>query len=200
MSSGQPLDQSQSVDRVQDLALFRMPPGFRGRSAAVVQLWWIVQSTLFRLSPQALYGWRCFLLRLFGAKIGSKVLIRPGVKITYPWKLTIGDYVWVGDGTEFYTLAPITVGSHVAIAQDVAVITGTHDFRKCSFDISALPIVIEDECWLCAGGFIRQGVTLGRGSVIGARAIVHRSTKPYSINVGAPAKAVGDRRSGAAQR
>lgn len=194
MSVDPPPTQPQSAARVQDFTLYRLPPGFRGRSAAIVQLWWIVQSTLFGCSPQVLYGWRRFLLRLFGAKIGHHVLIRPGVRITYPWKLTIGDYAWIGDGTELYTLAPITIGSHVSISQDVAVITGTHDFRKPSFDISALPIVIEDECWVCAGAFVHQGVTLGRGSVIGARAVVHRSTAPYSINVGSPARSAGTRK------
>src|SRR5690606_37453676 len=71
--------------RVQDLARFRLPPGFRGRSALVVQLWWLVQATLFRLSPQVCYGWRRWLLRLFGARIGQGVLVRPSARITYPW-------------------------------------------------------------------------------------------------------------------
>jgi putative colanic acid biosynthesis acetyltransferase WcaF len=184
---------SDPARRVQDLSIFRMPEGFRGRSAVTVQLWWIVQATLFSWSPQVLYGWRAWLLRLFGAKIGRKVLIRPGVRITYPWKLSVGDYVWIGDGSELYTLAEIHIGSHVAIAQDVAVVTGSHKFRQTTFDIYAEPIRIEDECWLCAGAFIHQGVTVARGSVIGARAVVQASTEPYSINAGAPARAVGSR-------
>jgi putative colanic acid biosynthesis acetyltransferase WcaF len=103
----------------QDLSRFRMPAGFRGRSAVLVQLWWIVQDTAFRMSPQICYGWRNFLLRLFGAKIGKKVQIRPTTRVTYPWKLTIGDYVWVGDDCVFYDLGEIVLGSHVAIAHDV---------------------------------------------------------------------------------
>ena len=71
---------------VQDLKSFVLPPNFRGRPAWFVQLWWIVQATLFRCSPQALYGWRRFLLRLFGAQVGRGVIIRPTVEITYPWK------------------------------------------------------------------------------------------------------------------
>jgi putative colanic acid biosynthesis acetyltransferase WcaF len=183
---------------VQNLRDFRVPRGFRGRSAAFVQLWWLVQALLFRPSPQVLYGWRAFLLRLFGAKIGRGVKIRPGVKITYPWRLTVGDYVWIGDGTELYTLAEVRIGNHVALAQDIAVITGSHNFRELGFDIYAEPIVIEDECWLCAGAFIHQGVTLARGSVVGARAVVRRDTAPFSINVGLPAKCVGFRREEAA--
>jgi putative colanic acid biosynthesis acetyltransferase WcaF len=76
----------------QDLKTFKMPKGFRGKTKFYVQLWWILQGTLFRLSPQFMYGWRRSILRLFGANIGDNVLIRPTVKILYPWKLTIGDW------------------------------------------------------------------------------------------------------------
>jgi acetyltransferase-like isoleucine patch superfamily enzyme len=72
-------------------------PGFRGRLSWVVQIWWLVQATLFRWSTQVLYGWRRWLLRAFGARIGRGVIIRPSVQVTYPWKLMIGDYAWVGD-------------------------------------------------------------------------------------------------------
>lgn len=81
---------------MQDLRGFSVPKGFRGGNVIKVQLWWAIQATLFSWSPQVLYRWRAFLLRLFGAKIGKNVVIRPSVKITYPWKLTIGDYAWVG--------------------------------------------------------------------------------------------------------
>jgi putative colanic acid biosynthesis acetyltransferase WcaF len=82
---------------MQDLSQFKLDKGFRGRNSFTVQLWWLVNSLFFRPSPQLFYSWRRFLLRLFGAKIGKKVIIRPCAKITYPWKLSIGDYSWVGD-------------------------------------------------------------------------------------------------------
>ncbi len=78
-----------------------------------------VQATIFAWSPQVLYRWRAFLLRLFGAKIGKNVVIRPSVKITYPWKLTLGDYAWVGDEVNLYTLGEITIGAHSVISQKV---------------------------------------------------------------------------------
>ena len=78
--------------KFQQLNLFRLPPKFRGRSGFIVQIWWLVQSTLFSWSPQFLYSWRRFLLRIFGAKIGKMVQIRPTARVTYPWKLIIGDY------------------------------------------------------------------------------------------------------------
>src|SRR6185312_11758404 len=94
----------QSEASLQELSRFRLPLGFRGRSAAVVQLWWIVQATLFRASPQGLYGFRRGLLRLFGAQIGAKVLVRPTARITYPWRIKIGDHAWIGDYANLYSL------------------------------------------------------------------------------------------------
>ncbi|PHY12809.1 colanic acid biosynthesis acetyltransferase WcaF [Caulobacter sp. B11] len=180
--------------RVQDLSKFRLPPEFRGRSAVIVQLWWIVQATIFGMSPQFLYGWRNWLLRCFGAKIGKDVLIRPTVRITYPWKLRVGDRSWVGDYAGLYTLGEITIGADAVVSQHAYLCTGSHDMGAVGFDIYAMPIVINDEAWVAAGAFIQPGLTIGRGSVIGARSIVTRDTKPFKVYLGSPAVEVGDRR------
>ena len=177
----------------QDLSMFAMPKKFRGRSAFVVQLWWIVQGTLFRMSPQALYGWRRFLLCLFGAKIGKHVIIRPTARITYPWKLKIGDSVWIGDHAEIYNLGPITIGSNVSISHRVYLCAGTHDYRKKSFPIEAPPIRIEDEVWLPVDVFVGPGVTIGRGVVVGARSAVLTDLPEGMVCYGSPAKPIRPR-------
>jgi putative colanic acid biosynthesis acetyltransferase WcaF len=174
----------------QDLSQFRLPRGFRGRSPVVVQIWWIVQDTLFRWSPQGLYAWRNFLLRIFGAKLGKSVQFRSTVRVTYPWKLTVGDHVWVGDDCVFYNLGEIVVGSSVAIAHDVYFCTGTHDYTKINFPIAQKPIRIEDEVWLPNDIFIGPGVTIGRGSVVGARSTVLSDMPPGMICYGHPAKPI----------
>lgn len=180
--------------QVQDLSRFRMPPGFRGRSAVVVQLWWLLQGTLFAWSPQFMFGWRRWLLRLFGAKIGKGVLIRPTVRITYPWKLTIGDHSWVGDFAEIYTLGPIEIGRHAVVSQYCYLCTGSHDHSSPTFDISAKPIVIEDEAWVAAGAFVHPGVTIAKGSVVAAKSVVRESTVAYGVYAGAPLRFLRDRR------
>ena len=177
----------------QDLSLFRMPAGFRGRSAVVVQIWWIVQATFFRMSPQILYGWRNFLLRAFGATIGKAVRIRSTTRVTYPWKLTIGDYVWVGDDCVFYNLGEIVLGSHVAVANDVYFCTGLHDYRRIDFPIGEKPIRIEDEVWIPNDVFIGPGVTVGKGSIVGARSTVLNDLPGGMICYGNPAKAIKPR-------
>ena len=96
---------------MQRLDKFILPKNFRGKNKFIVQLWWIVQSLFFNTSPQFMFGWRRFLLRLFGSKIGCNVKIRPSVKVTYPWKLIIGSYSWIGDDVVLYNLGNINIGT-----------------------------------------------------------------------------------------
>ena len=88
-----------------------------------------------RPTPQILYAWRSFAWRLFGAKVGRKVLIRPGVRVTFPWKVEIGDYCWIGDNATFYSIAKITIGEHSVISQDAYLCAGTHDHRDVTFPL-----------------------------------------------------------------
>jgi putative colanic acid biosynthesis acetyltransferase WcaF len=178
---------------IQDLSSFKLPAGFRGRSAFIVQLWWIVQSSLFRLSPDFMYSWRSWLLRLFGAKVGQGVRIRPSAQITYPWKLKIGDHTWIGSESVLYNLGDIEIGSNVAIAHRVYLCAGSHNYEDPSFAIKASPIVIEDEVWLPNDIFVAPGVCIGRGAVVGARSSVFKDLPPMMICYGNPAKPIRPR-------
>jgi len=177
----------------QKLSTFVITNEFRGRSKLVVQAWWLIQSSLFSMSPQFLYGWRNMLLRLFGAKIGKGVIIRPNVRITYPWKLTIGDYAWIGDNAELYTLGNITIGKNAVISQKCYLCTGSHDFQSEAFDIYQKPIVVEDEAWIAADVYVAPGLTIGKGAVIGARSSVFNDMPEGMICIGSPAKPVKPR-------
>lgn len=179
--------------KFQDLSEFVIPSGFRGRPGWLAQAWWLVQSTLFAMSPQFMYGWRRFLLRLFGAKIGSGVIIRPSVRITYPWKLTIGDNAWIGDQVELYTLGDIFIGNNVVISQRSYLCTGGHDYQSVSFDIYAKAVVIEEEVWVATDVYISPGITIGKGAVIGARSTVLKDMPSRMICVGEPAKPIKER-------
>ena len=177
----------------QNLDKFEMPEGFRGRGAVTVQVWWLIQSTLFSFSPQFMYRWRNFLLRLFGAKIGKNVIIRPSVRTTYPWKLTIGDNAWVGDYVELYTLGEITIGKDAVVSQRSYLCTGSHDHTSEKFDIYANPIVIEDQAWVATDVFIAPGVTIGKGAVIGSRSSVYKDMPSGMICIGSPAAPIKPR-------
>ncbi len=178
----------------QDLSRFQMPDNFRGKPGWYVQLWWVVQALLFHPSPQVLYGWRRFLLKCFGAKIGKGVIIRPSAQITYPWKLSIGDHAWIGDDVVLYTLGEIHIGANTVISQRSYICTGSHDYKKDTFDIFSMPITIKDECWLATDVFVGPGVTIDKGIVIAARSSVYKSIHAAAgVYKGNPAKRVGDR-------
>lgn len=179
--------------KFQNLNSFVLPAGFRGRSVLLVQFWWFIQATLFSCSPQFAYGWRNFLLRLFGASIGKNVIIRPSVRVTYPWKLTIKDNAWVGDYVELYTLGDITIGENAVVSQKSYLCTGSHDYQSEAFDIYAKPIVIENEAWVASDVFIAPGVTIGRGAVIGSRSSVYKDMPAGMICIGNPAKPIKPR-------
>ena len=177
----------------QDLRKFRVPPGFRGRSGVVVFLWLLVQATLFGLSPQPLYAWRRMLLRLFGAKVGAGVIVRPTARITYPWKVEIGDFSWVGDHAELYSLDRIVIGSHAVVSQSSFLCTASHDYRDIAFSYVNAPITIGDQAWVAADVFVAPGVSIGRGAVVGARSLVLGDIPASAIAYGAPAAIRGQR-------
>ena len=178
---------------MQRLSDFQVPRHFRGKSTITVQLWWFVQKLFCNLSPQLMYGWRRFWLRLFGAEIGEGVLIRPSVKVVYPWKLKIGDHSWIGDDVSLYTLGEIEIGANTVISQKCYLCTGSHDYTKQSFDIYAEKITIGEGVWLATDVFVAPGVTIGDGVVVGARSTVLNDLPEGMICYGNPAKPVKSR-------
>ena len=178
---------------IQELNKFRLPSNFRGKSAFTVQLWWIVQGVFFKNSPQFMYGFRRFLLRLFGAKIGKKVILRPSVKITYPWKVSIDDFSWIGDEVNLYSLREIEIGKNVVISQKSYLCTGSHDYLQSDFPIFAKKIIIEDECWLATDVFVSPGVKIMKATVVGARSSVYSNLPSNKICIGNPAKVIRNR-------
>jgi len=175
-------------NKIQDLKNFSLPSNFRGKGKITVQLWWLVSSTLFSWSPQFMYSFRVSLLRMFGAKIGSNVLIRPTVIITYPWKLVIGSNSWIGDNVKIYNLGNIIIGNDVVVSQESYLCTGSHNYRKSTFDIWQKEIVINDESWIGTDVFIYPGIIVGKGVVVAARSTVTENLIDNNIYAGTPAK------------
>ena len=182
--------------RFQDLSQFRLPADFRGKPGWYVQLWWVVEALLFRPSPQFLYGWRRWLLRSFGAKIGKGVIIRPTVRTQFPWKVSIGDFAWLGDDVVLYSLGPIQIGEHAVISQKSYLCTGSHDPQVLDFPIFSQPIIIEPECWIATDVYVAPGVTIGRGTLVGARSSVFKNLPAGKVCMGTPARVIKDRATG----
>ena len=173
-----------------DLSTFRVPAGFRGRPGWYVQLWWVVQALLFRPSPQVAYGWRRMLLRAFGAKVGEGAIIRPTVRVTYPWKVSIGEHAWVGDDVTLYSLGDIEIGAHSVVSQKSYLCAGDHDYQAVDFTIRGRSIRIGSQVWIASDVFVAPGVTIADGVVVGARSTVLRSLDGGHVYAGNPARAV----------
>ncbi|SAI65534.1 Galactoside O-acetyltransferase [Bordetella ansorpii] len=178
------------MESFQRLDSFRMPAGFRGRHVLVVQLWRIAQATLFRGSPQFAYGFRRALLRAFGARVGRGVLVRPSAQITYPWKVSLGDYAWVGDDVVLYSLDAITIGPHAVVSQRSYLCAGYHDIDAADFPIRSGPIVVEAGAWLATDVFVAAGITVRCNAVVGARSSVFKDVPPNMVCHGSPCQPV----------
>jgi len=156
-------------------------------------LWMLVRGSLFRYSWHNWYGWRRWLLRLFGAKLGEHTMTRPTTLVEIPWLLTIGDYSSLGDGTIIYNLGPVTIGRRVTISQYAHLCAGSHDFSRWSMTLLRPPITVGDDAWVAAEAFVAPGVNIGAGAILGARACAYRDLKPWTIYAGHPAQALRPR-------
>lgn len=148
----------------------------------------LVQSHWFY--PSAL---KVFILRCFGAQIGQQVRIKPGVRVKFPWRLSIGDYVWIGEKTWLDNLAPITIESHVCLSQNVYLCTGNHDWSHLDFKLIPAPIYVEQGSWIAARAVIGPGVTVGRGAVLSLGSVTGQPLQPMTIYAGNPAQPVKKR-------
>lgn len=179
-----PLEAEPWVDlRQYDQAWFQ-----RGRSNWFVLFWWLVQAVTFPLTPHNLSVIRVAILRLFGAKIGKGVVIRPTARFTFPWKIEIGDYSWIGDDAVLYSLDFIYIGKHAVISQECYLCTGSHDIQSRNFTLKTAPITIGNGAWVATDCFVGPGVQIGANSVVGARSSVLRSLPAGYICLGTPAR------------
>lgn len=143
---------------------------------------WNISSTL-----------KVFLLRLFGARVGHKVVIKPGLNIKYPWKLRIGNHTWLGECIWIDNLAEVSIGDHVTVSQGALLLTGNHNYRKSTFDLTVAPIVLEDGVWIGAKSVVCPGVTCASHSILTVGSIATKNLSEYTIYQGNPAQPVKKR-------
>jgi putative colanic acid biosynthesis acetyltransferase WcaF len=173
---------------------FANPEFARGRSR-LVEAAWLVMQALFVSSWLPGSAHRRLLLKLFGAKIGRGVILKPGVKVKFPWRLAVGDHSWIGEDVWIDNLAQVTIGADCCLSQGVYLCTGSHDWSKASFDLVASPITIEDGAWVAAKATIAPGVKIGEGAVLGLGGVATGNLQPWTIYLGAPAQALRTRTS-----
>lgn len=164
----------------------------RGRPLWIEALWLLMQAIFVssRIPGSAL---RRFLLKLFGADIGRGVIIKPGLRVKFPWKLTIGDYSWIGEDVWIDNLAHVEIGSHCCISQAAYLCTGSHDWSKPAFDLLIKPIKINNGAWIAAKAVVGPGVIVGEGAVLSLGSIASKNLDPWGIYQGNPAKYIRKR-------
>lgn len=145
---------------------------------------WFITSKLFVQSVFIASGFRIFLLRVFGARIGKGVFLRGGVKVHMPWNLEIGDDCWIGEEVWFINHEKIQIGSNVCISQRSIICSSGHNYRSASLEYAHKPIVIKDGAWVCLDAKVLPGVIVGECSVVSAGEIVRKSIPNNSILLG----------------
>jgi putative colanic acid biosynthesis acetyltransferase WcaF len=186
---------SQSGGGQPTVDLSRYSPGNFNRGAGVLKetLWIVTSLILFRLCPFSFSALKCSILRAFGARVGKNVTIKPQVKITFPWKLTVGDHVWLGEECWLLNLELISIGSHACISQRAFLCTGSHDYKRMSFNLIVKPITIENGAWLGAGCWVGPSVTVGAHAVLTAGSVAAKNLEANGIYRGNPAELVKQR-------
>ena len=165
-----------------------------GRSRLVQALWFFLGQPLLRCSVLPGSGFRVRLLRWFGASVGRGVVIKPGVRVKYPWLLKVGDHCWIGEDAWIDNLAPVTLDSHVCVSQGAYLCTGNHDWADPTFGLIVKPIALQDGSWAGAKSVLCPGVTLGEGAIAAAGSVITRDIPAWEIHAGNPAQFVRLRR------
>ncbi len=160
------------------------------RAELIWRVLWGIGSWFFRLTPRPCFGWRRFLLRCFGARVGRHVHVYPSARIYFPWNLSLGDWSAIGEDALIYNLGPVTIGQRTTISHRAHICAGTHDYRRTDLPLLKQPIAIADQAWVCADAFIGPGVTVGQGAVIGARAVAVSDVPAWTVVAGNPARPV----------
>lgn len=156
-------------------------------------LWYVTSWLCFESGILLPYAWKRSILRMFGARIGKAVVIKPSVKIKYPWKLETGDHVWIGEHVWIDNLDSVMIGSHACLSQGAMILSGNHDYSKASFDLMVKPITIENGAWIGAKAVVTQGTSVGSHAVLAVASVASGNLEPYGIYRGNPASKVKER-------
>jgi putative colanic acid biosynthesis acetyltransferase WcaF len=157
-----------------------------GASALIIHLWYLTSLLLFR---SGLLPWSNLLvaiLRLYGAKIGNDVRIKPYIDIKYPWKLTVGDHSWLGNCL-IENLAEVVIGNNVCVSQHAMLLTGNHNFSKTTFDLMTETVILEDGVWICAKATVCPGTRARTHSILTVGSVATKDMDDYMIYQGNPA-------------
>jgi putative colanic acid biosynthesis acetyltransferase WcaF len=160
---------------------------YKSASTPKKVLWYFINMLIFKTMLPFPSKLKISLLKLFGTKIKGSMVIKPNVNIKYPWFLEIGSDVWIGEGVWIDNLAQVSIGNNVCISQDAYLLTGSHDYKKMSFDLILGSIILEDGVWIGAKATVCPGITCKSHSVLAVGSVATSNLNEYTIYQGNPA-------------
>ncbi|WP_299228508.1 WcaF family extracellular polysaccharide biosynthesis acetyltransferase [uncultured Psychroserpens sp.] len=166
---------------------------YRPGSKVKIVLWYLVNILFFKNPLNVFSGLKVFWLRIFGAKIGTGVVIKPSVNIKYPWKLTIGNYCWIGEAVWIDNLDEVVIEDHVCISQNALLLCGNHNYKSSEFDLMIAPIALKEGSWIGAKSIVSSGVIVHSHAVLSLGSVATSNLEPYTIYRGNPAVKVKKR-------
>ncbi len=176
-----------------DLSIYNNDFYSPGKNLVIRGLWYLT-NVLFFLNPLNPFSTiKVILLRSFGALVGKGVIIKPSVNIKYPWRLKIGNYVWIGEGVWIDNLDDVEIGNNCCLSQAALLLTGNHNYKKRTFDLITGKIILEDGVWIGAKSIVGPGVICQSHSVLSAGSLISNTMNAYGIYAGNPAKLIRKR-------
>jgi putative colanic acid biosynthesis acetyltransferase WcaF len=155
-------------------------------------LWMVVEVLLVSNPLQISSALRAWALRLFGARVGTNVILRPRIRVKFPWNLRIGDNCWIGEGVWIHNQGLVTIEDDTVVSQETFITTGSHDIYR-SMDLVIKPVIIRRGAWLTTRCIVLQGVEVGQNTVVTPGSVVHKSLLPDGVYGGNPAAFIRDR-------
>lgn len=150
-------------------------------------LWYIVNTFFFSTKLFPLNGLKVLFLRIFGAKVGAGIIIKPSVNIKYPWKLEIGNHCWIGEGVWIDSLAKVRLGDHVCLSQGAMLLTGNHNYKSPAFDLMLGEILLENGVWIGARAVVCPGIVAHDHAVLTVGSVATTDLDAKGIYQGNPA-------------
>lgn len=159
-----------------------------GKGPIIRLVWYFVNSIFLNSYIFPINKFKVLLLKLFGAKIGKGCVIKPNVNVKYPWKLKLGDYVWLGENVWIDNLDHVEIGSNACLSQGAMLLCGNHNYKLETFDLMTKRITLEEGSWVGAKSVVGPGVTMRSHAVLSVMSFANKDLEAYGIYSGVPAK------------
>lgn len=155
--------------------------------------WYFVNYYIFNSALPFPYGFKSWLLRAFGARVGKGLVIKTKVRIKNPWRLQIGEHCWIGESVWIDNLEEVTIGNHVCLSQGAMLLTGNHDYTRADFPYRLGKIALADGVWIGAQAVVCPGVECGTHAILTVSSVASRNLEAWQIYAGNPAAIVRTR-------